>query len=69
MSRWLPSAAALLALATPGVAQDSGGETRLAFSFKDASIDAVLRYVSRVTGWIFVLESPPRGTITACSDA
>jgi general secretion pathway protein D len=68
MTRWLLSVAALLALATPGWAQEDAGK-KLSFTFRDASIDAVLRYVSSVTGWIFVLETPPRGTITACSNA
>jgi len=51
------------------LAQDPGDEARVSFTFQEASVEAVLRTVSRVTGWIFVLETPSRGSITACSDA
>jgi len=51
------------------LAQDPGRETRIRFAFQEASIDAVLLTISRVTGWVFVVETPSRGTITAYSDA
>jgi type II secretory pathway component GspD/PulD (secretin) len=44
-------------------------EKKLTFHFKDASVEAVLKYVSSVTGWIFVQEKAVTGTITALSDA
>lgn len=43
-------------------------EKKLTFKMKDASVDAVLQYVSSVTGWIFVQEKPTSGTISAVSD-
>jgi type II secretory pathway component GspD/PulD (secretin) len=43
-------------------------EKKLNFNFKDASLDTILRYVSSVTGWIFVQEKATSGTITAVSD-
>src|SRR2546428_13053222 len=51
-----------------GGAQEPDKEKKLSFHFKDASIDAVLKYVSSVTGWIFVQEKAVTGTITAVSD-
>ena len=48
--------------------QEPDREKKLSFHFKDASVDAVLKYVSSVTGWIFVQEKPVTGTITAVSD-
>jgi general secretion pathway protein D len=44
------------------------GEKKLKFNFKDASLDTILRYVSSVTGWIFVQEKATSGFITAVSD-
>jgi len=49
--------------------QEPEKEKKLAFHFKDASIDAVLKYVSSVTGWIIVQEKAVTGAITAVSDA
>jgi type II secretory pathway component GspD/PulD (secretin) len=49
-------------------AQEPEKEKKLSFHFKDASVDAVLKYVSSVTGWIFVQEKPVAGSITAVSD-
>jgi type II secretory pathway component GspD/PulD (secretin) len=49
-------------------AQEPEKEKKLSFHFKEASVDAVLKYVSSVTGWIFVQEKPVVGTITALSD-
>ncbi len=43
-------------------------EKKLSFTFKEASPDAVFQYVSRTTSWIFVLEDPIPGKITAYSD-
>jgi type II secretory pathway component GspD/PulD (secretin) len=60
---------AILALASPAAAQERPQERKLVFAFKDASIEALLLYVSRVTGWIFVQEAPARGTVTAYSHA
>ncbi len=48
--------------------QDVPEEKKLRFQFKDASADAVLQYVSSVTGWIFVQEKRVTGTIDAVSD-
>src|SRR5438128_3582684 len=48
--------------------QEQDKEKKLSFHFKDASVDAVLKYVSSVTGWIFVQEKAVTGTITAVSD-
>jgi len=61
---------ALAVLTVPGWAQDKPPvqEKKLTFKMKDASVDAVLQYVSSVTGWIFVQEKPTSGTITAVSD-
>jgi type II secretion system protein D len=61
-------AALLAALCLPSWAQDAAAEKKLQFKFKDASVDAVLAYVSQVTGWIFVQERPSTGTISAVSD-
>jgi general secretion pathway protein D len=64
-------AAALAALALPLWGQDPAAGTddkKLTFKFKDASVDAVLAYVSQVTGWIFVQERTTSSTITAVSD-
>jgi type II secretory pathway component GspD/PulD (secretin) len=60
---------ASLALVAPAWAQDRTQEKKLVFAFKEASIEAVLLYVSQVTGWIFVQEAPSRGTVTAYSNA
>ncbi len=62
--------AALAALALPSWGQDAARaeDKKLQFKFKEASVDAVLAYVSQVTGWIFVQERPVTGTITAVSD-
>ncbi|HLY08323.1 MAG TPA: secretin N-terminal domain-containing protein [Planctomycetota bacterium] len=60
---------AMLVLALPAGAQEPGPDRRLRFDFQDASVDAVLRTVSRLTGWVFVLDAPLRGTVTALSDA
>src|SRR5262245_41599388 len=49
--------------------QEPEKEKKLTFHFKDASVDAVLKYVSSVTGWILVQEKAVTGTITAVSDA
>jgi len=49
-------------------AQEPDKEKKLSFHFKDASVDAVLKYVSSVTGWIFVQEKQVTGTVTAVSD-
>jgi general secretion pathway protein D len=61
---------ALAFLSLPVIAQDKSAEAekKLKFNFKDASLDTILRYVSSVTGWIFVQEKPTSGTITAVSD-
>lgn len=66
MRRW----GALAAFLWLGVAagQDAPEEKKLRFQFKDASADAVLQYVSSVTGWIFVQEKRVTGTIDAVSD-
>jgi len=49
--------------------QEPEKEKKLTFHFKDASVDAVLKYVSSVTGWILVQEKQVAGSITAVSDA
>lgn len=49
--------------------QEPEPEKKLKFHFKDASVDAVLKYVSSVTGWIFVQEKAVTGNVTAVSDA
>lgn len=59
--------AALTAIPAWG-AQEAVDEKKLTFRFKDASADAVLSYVSSVTGWIFVQEKRVSGTIDAVSD-
>ncbi|HLY75391.1 MAG TPA: hypothetical protein VKU80_14820, partial [Planctomycetota bacterium] len=63
-------ALALAVLTMPVWAQDKPPvqEKKLTFKMKDASVDAVLQYVSSVTGWIFVQEKPTSGTISAVSD-
>jgi type II secretory pathway component GspD/PulD (secretin) len=62
--------AAVLALAAGARGQDTHHEQRkLAFQFREASVDAVLSYVSSVTGWIFIQESAAHGTITVVSDS
>lgn len=48
--------------------QEPEKEKKLTFHFKDASIDAVLKYVSSQTGWIIVQEKTVTGSITAVSD-
>lgn len=60
----------LAVLAIPVWGQDNppAQEKKLTFKMKDASVDAVLQYVSSVTGWIFVQEKPTSGTISAVSD-
>lgn len=57
--------AALLSLPAGGQEE----ETKLSFNFKEASLDAVLQYVSSRTGWIFVQEKKVSTTITAVSDS
>lgn len=52
-------------LALPLFAQERTTEDLLDFSFRDASLETVLRCTSRVTGWFFVQEVPFRGTVTA----
>jgi type II secretory pathway component GspD/PulD (secretin) len=54
--------------AVPLWGQEGAEERKLTFKFKDASADAVLQYVSSVTGWIFVQEKKISGTVTAVSD-
>lgn len=61
--------AVAFSLSSPGWAQEGPGEKKLVFVVKEASIESVLLYVSRVTGWIFIQEAPLRGTITAISNA
>jgi len=61
--------AAVLAFAGPAWAQERPPEKKLTFAFKEASLEALLLYVSEVTGWIFVQEAPLRGTVTAFSRA
>jgi type II secretory pathway component GspD/PulD (secretin) len=63
-------ALALAVFTLPVWAQDKppAEEKKLTFKMKDASVDAVLQYVSSVTGWIFVQEKPTSGTISAVSD-
>jgi general secretion pathway protein D len=61
--------AAGLVLSSSAWAQETSQPKKLTFAFKDASLEAVLLYVSQVTGWIFVQEAPARGTITAYSNA
>jgi len=70
MKRRTLVALALAVLTLPVWAQDkpAGEEKKLSFKMKDASVDAVLQYVSSVTGWLFVQEKPTSGTITAVSD-
>jgi general secretion pathway protein D len=70
MQRRTLAALALAVLTMPVWAQDKPPvqEKKLTFKMKDASVDAVLQYVSSVTGWIFVQEKPTSGTITAVSD-
>ena len=60
----------LAVLSLPVWAQDKAVEEdkKLKFNFRDASLDTILRYVSSVTGWIFVQEKATSGTITAVSD-
>ena len=58
----------IAALSSAGWAQERPEETMLTFHFKDASVDAVLQYVSSVTGWIFTQEKETSGKITAYSD-
>src|SRR5258706_13833606 len=61
---------ALAILTLPVWAQDKPAEEdkKLKFNFREASLDTILRYVSSVTGWIFVQEKATSGTITAVSD-
>jgi len=71
MQRRTIVAFALAVLTLPVWAQDKPAgdeEKKLKFNFKEASVDAVLQYVSSVTGWIFVQEKPTSGTISAVSD-
>jgi general secretion pathway protein D len=70
MHRRIVWAALLAGLALPSWGQEKGlvEEKKLQFRFKEASVDAVLSYVSRVTGWIFVQERPSTGSISAVSD-
>lgn len=60
--------AGLPAEAEAKAGQEAPEEKKLRFQFKDASADAVLQYVSSVTGWIFVQEKRVTGTIDAVSD-
>jgi len=69
MKQALLSLGVILSLAGAAVGQESATDRKLNFTFRDASIEVVLRSLSQVTGWIFVLESSPRGTITAVSNA
>ena len=59
--------AAALMLASPLAAQEGRRDKTLRFTFRDASVEAVLLHVSEVTGWIFIEEAPLRGTLTAYS--
>ena len=61
-------AAALFLLALPLGAQQEADQ-KLTFAFKDASVEAVLQYVSSETGWIFVQHKKVSGKISAVSDA
>jgi general secretion pathway protein D len=62
--------AVLAVLAVPVLAQDPAKQedVKLVMRFKDASVDAVLAYVSSKTGWIFVQEKRVSGTIEATSN-
>src|SRR5262245_2200008 len=71
MNRRMLTLLAMTLLALPVLGQDqkrAEEEKKLKFNFKDASLDTILRYVSSVTGWIFVQEKSTSGTITAVSD-
>ncbi|HUR38266.1 MAG TPA: secretin N-terminal domain-containing protein [Planctomycetota bacterium] len=70
MQRRTLVALALAVLTMPVWAQDkpASEEKKLTFKMKDASVDAVLQYVSSVTGWIFVQEKATSGLISAVSD-
>ncbi len=63
------AALAVLALGLPALAQERTDEVKLKFSFKDASLDAVLQYVASRTNWIFVVDKTVTGRIEAVSDA
>ncbi|HXX95341.1 MAG TPA: secretin N-terminal domain-containing protein [Planctomycetota bacterium] len=52
----------------PGSAPAAAEDKKLTFKFREASVDAVLQYVSSMTGWIFVQEKRIPGTIDAVSD-
>ncbi|HXG62024.1 MAG TPA: secretin N-terminal domain-containing protein, partial [Planctomycetota bacterium] len=68
MRSWVLAAAVLGWAAASAAGQEAPEEKKLRFQFKDASADAVLQYVSSVTGWIFVQEKRVTGTIDAVSD-
>jgi type II secretory pathway component GspD/PulD (secretin) len=63
-----PLAFCLAAAVLVGQEPAADREKKLSFHFKDASVDAVLKYVSSITGWIFVQEKQVAGSITAVSD-
>ncbi len=68
MLRRLLAVGALAVLVASVEAQEAGEEKKLRFTFKEASLDAVLQFVSQHTGWIFVVEKTVSGKIEAVSD-
>jgi type II secretory pathway component GspD/PulD (secretin) len=60
---------ALPLLAAAAWGQDASGDRKLDFRFRDASVDAVLQYMSGATGWVFVQEKKLTSTVTAVSEA
>jgi len=61
---------AVLSILVPWIAAQQEEDVTLTFNFRDARVDDVLDYVSKVTGWKFILDNckSPSGTITAVSD-
>jgi general secretion pathway protein D len=65
-----PSVTITLPPRTDGLALQSGNHvptTQISFNFKDASVDAILDYLSQTAGFVVVKEQPITGRVTVLS--
>jgi len=69
MGRWPRLAVLILLVGGIAAAQDPPVETKLEFKFRNADISAVLQYVSRQTGFTFLIDTNAKPKLTGTVDA